>query len=236
MSDSSPLARMDDATKLDKENLTQWHEEVKTTLSDVAEFFRLKKEADLLETRKAEREKALATLEAELKHANGEAEELNNEVEAAREMHDAWRRWTEAAGRIAGFRAKVASREESIRKATSDKRDLKQVNSDIGKLEKQKDEYIAKMNALNKEMTEINDDMNNHAQAATRLEQFYRDMQAKYDEELKLGERKKTLKEKEKGLKKEVDKVRTCQGWYDVLNCKRIHYPNIPLLSFHSHT
>ena len=209
MSDSSPLAKMDDATKLAKENLTQWHDEVKDILPDVSEFYRLKKEAELLETRKAEREKALATLETEWKQANGEAEELNNEVETAREMHDAWRRWAEAAGRIAGFRAKVASREESIRKATSDKRDLKQVNSDIGKLEKQKDEYIAKMNALNKEMTDINDEMSSHAQAATRLEQFYRDMQTKYDEELKLGERKKTLKEKEKSLKKELDKVRT---------------------------
>ena len=209
MSDSSPLAKMDDATKLAKENLTQWHDEVKDILPDVSEFYRLKKEAELLETRKAEREKALATLETEWKQANGEAEELNNEVETAREMHDAWRRWAEAAGRIAGFRAKVASREESIRKATSDKRDLKQVNSDIGKLEKQKDEYIAKMNALHKEMTDINDEMSSHAQAATRLEQFYRDMQTKYDEELKLGERKKTLKEKEKSLKKELDKVRT---------------------------
>jgi hypothetical protein len=33
-------------------------------------------------------------------------------------------------------------------------------------------------------------------------------MQQKYIEELKLGERKKTLKEKEKSLKKEMDNVR----------------------------
>jgi predicted nucleic acid-binding Zn-ribbon protein len=208
MSDNSPLSKMDTGTKEAKDNLTQWYDEVKKYQNDVAEHFRHQKEANLLETRKAEREKSLALFEEQLKQTSGQAEERNKDVDTAREMLDAWRRWAEAAGRIAGLRAKVSSREASIRQATSDKRDLKQVNSDITKLERQKDEYIGKINALNKEMTDINDDMSSNAQAATRLEKFYRDMQEKYIEELKLGERKKTLKEKEKSLKKEMDNVR----------------------------
>lgn len=210
MADDSPLSSMDDAAMKDKECLEQWYGVVKKTQADVSEYFRLKKEADLLQARKSEREKELTSLVAQLKEATDKAEEINDDIDTAGEMLEFWKRWTENALRVAGFREKVVAREASIQSVTSDERDLKTVNEDIAKLEKEKDEHIGKMNALNKEMTEINDAMSHNAQKATQLEKYYRDMQDKYDEELQLGERKEALKAKQKSLKKEIDQVGMC--------------------------
>jgi chromosome segregation ATPase len=210
-SDDSPLSKVDERTKVAKEKLQRWCEVVKFTRNDALEYERLRGEVDELEKRIRTQEPTLMSREKELESANHTAVILKGEISELREILNSSKQWNDSAMKIAGLREQAVQKEEDFRLLTSDKegRDLKQVTDDISNLEKKKDEYIEKVNALNREMTKINDEVSSLAQTATRLEANFRNMQEKYDEELKLEDKKNALTKRNTDLKAELEQVRT---------------------------
>jgi chromosome segregation ATPase len=209
-SDDSPLSKMDKRTKVAMEKYKNWCEVVKGTQNDVMEYQRLRKELFDLENRVRNLEPVHSSYTKELQEATQAVDCINGEVSDLREMQDSSKRWVEAAMKIAVLRERVCQKEDSFPWKNSDKqcRDLKQVTNDIAELEKKKDDLIEKVNALNKEMSKLNDEVSSHAQTATRLEGIYRSMQEKYDEDLKLEDRKNELISRSAELKTEHEQVR----------------------------
>jgi chromosome segregation ATPase len=212
-SEDSPLSKVDERTKIAKEKLQRWCEVVKSMRSDALEYERLRGEVEELEKRIRTQEPALNSQDKELESANHSAVILKGEISELREMLNSSKQWNDSAVKIAGLREQAIQKEEDFRLLTSDKegRDLRQVTEDIANLEKKKDEYIEKINALNREMTKINDEVSSLAQTATRLETNFRNMQEKYDEELKLEEKKNALSKRNTDLKAELEQVRRNQ-------------------------
>lgn len=210
VSDDSPLNRVDERTKMAKEKFQRWCEIVKSTRNDAMEYERLRVEVNEVENRIRAQEPALKTHDKELESANQSVIILKGEISELREMQNSSKQWNDAAMKIAGLREQVVQKEEDFRSMISDKesRDLKKVSDDIANLEKKKDEYIEKVNDLNSEMSKLNDEVSSLAQTATRLETNLRNMQEKYDEELKLEERKSTLTKRSVDLKTELEQVR----------------------------
>ena len=145
----------------------------------------------------------------ELEEANKSIEYTESEINDLREMIESAKRWRETAIKIASLREQAVQKEDYFSMMNSDKqsRDLKTVTEDIAESERKKDEYIEKINALNKEMSKINDDVSSLAQTATRLENTYRTMQEKFNEELKMEEKRVELSTTSTNLKSEYEQV-----------------------------
>lgn len=206
----SALNKTDEATKLSKEKYQEWRGIVKDSRDEALEYERLRNEVDELEKRIRLQEPTLNDLSKELDSTNETALILKGELGELREMQTAAKQWNDAALKIAGLRDQVVQKEDEFRLLSSDKvggRDLKQVTDNITDLEKKKDEYIEKVNSLNREMSQLNDEVSSLAQTATRLETNLRNMQEKYDEELKLDEKRNILTQKNTDLKAEMEQV-----------------------------
>lgn len=206
----SALNKTDEVTKLSKEKYQEWRGIVKDARDEALEYERLRNEVDELEKRIRLQEPTLNDLSKELDSTNETALILKGELGELREMQTAAKQWNDAALKIAGLRDQVVQKEDEFRLLSSDKvggRDLKQVTDNITDLEKKKDEYIEKVNSLNREMSQLNDEVSSLAQTATRLETNLRNMQEKYDEELKLDEKRNILTQKNTDLKAEMEQV-----------------------------
>jgi chromosome segregation ATPase len=208
-SDDSPLSVVDEKTKQGKSKYKQWCDIVKSEMNDVMEYQRLKNEKADLENRIKSLEPSLVEAKDELQKSTRDLESTRGEISDLREMYDSAKRWVEAAQKIAVLRLQVLQKEEDFRMMNSDKegRTLEQVMNNLRDLEKKKDEYSERQSALNKEMSDINERVSSLSSKATKLEDDVRRMQEKYDEDLKLEERKTELTKKYAELKNEQDKV-----------------------------
>lgn len=228
---NTPLSKVDETTKLAKEKYQGWCEVVKASRDGALEYERLKNDIDGLEKHIRTHEPALKSHNEELESATQAAIILKGDISELREMWDSSKQWSASAAKIAALRDQVVQKEEDFRLLSSDKegRDLKQVTDDIADLEKKKDEYIEKINALNREMSKLNDEVSSLAQTATRLETNLRNMQEKYDEELKLEEKRNTLTQRNTDLKAEQERVRNSSRFLFQCLCKSVSQIVLPV-------
>jgi chromosome segregation ATPase len=173
------------------------------------EFQRISIDIKELETRAKSLEPDVNARNKELEEATKSIEYTEVEINDLREMLESAKRWRETAMKIASLREQAVQKEDYFSMMNSDKqsRDLKTVTEDIAESERKKDEYVEKINVLNKEMSKINDDVSSLAQTATRLENNYRTMQEKFNEEVKMEEKKTELATTYADLKSEYEQV-----------------------------
>jgi chromosome segregation ATPase len=207
--DDSLLGKIDEATQ---QKLTKYKlmvETVKNIRNDVLEYQRLASEMGEQDARIKNLVPEVNARDKELEDAAKSVDCISGEIGDLREMFESSKRWRDTALKIALLREQVLQKEDDFRIMNNDKhsRDLKKVTDDIAELERKKDECMEKINALNKEMSKINDDVASLSQTATRLETNYRNMQEKYNEELKMEERKSELNIMYADLKTEYEQV-----------------------------
>jgi prefoldin subunit 5 len=184
-SENSPLLQTDDKTRAARGKYKEWCDIVKDVTNDILEYQRLKSEVEEVETRARELDLQVVCKREELKEAQASVASIQGETNDVKDFYDATKRWVDTSLRIAMQREQVNQKESDFLHVTGviDGRDLKEVDSALEDLNKKKDEYADKKNQLNTEMSAINDRVASYSQTATRLENNFRSMEAKYEEE-----------------------------------------------------
>lgn len=216
-----------------KGKLLQWKKTVADCTGSVRDFWRLSEEVATTEAQI----QALVQEGAKCQEALNDQKVLvaGFDVEASelQTLVDASRRWADDANRIAAKRDQISSKRASLRSITcGEDRDLRTVEREMSQRMEEKDALSNKINALNKEMTDLNRSI---SQLSTQVcltrcrrgmailtsrfhslplcqfasvEKRARELEAKYAAKKEAEDRKKLLDAQKSELDKEEEKVK----------------------------